>query len=273
MTVYPTPEPIRLILRIPKGRIEITTTDTQETTVDVQRTDAAGAWLAGDEDVRVAFRESRRGPGQLLAIVDRNRHGWFSKNASFDVRIETPNGAQVEVVTASAEVAGTGTFESVNARTASGDVTFENVTGGVRIKSASGDVRVHESKGSANLASTSGAIRVGTAEGHVTASLVSGDFQVDEVADGITARTVSGDISVQAVDRGAVDLNSVSGDAIIAVRPGKRVWMDVTSTTGDTFCDLDTSDAGGASGGKADVDIRVKTVSGDVRILRSAAAV
>jgi len=271
MTTYPTPEPVQLILRIPAGRIEITATDTQETTVDVQRIDSKGR-DDDTSDVRVEFRDSKRGPGQLLAVVDRNRHVWFGRQASYDVRIQTPNGAQVQAVTASAEVTGTGRFDSVNVRTSSGDVSFENVTGRMSIKSASGDVRVHESAGSATLASTSGDIHVGAAGGHVSASLVSGDLHVDEVADGIKARTVSGDLSIQAVDKGAIDLNSVSGDAIIAVLPGKRVWMDVMSTSGDTFCDLDSS-GGGGSAGSADVDIRVKTVSGDVRILRATAGV
>lgn len=267
---YPTPEPIQLFVRIPRGHVEITATDTHETTVDIQRTDARSAWVAGAEDVRIEFRESRRGPGHLLVVADKNRHGWFTKHASYEVRIQTPNGAVVDAVTASAEVAGKGRFESVNVRTASGDVSFENVSGAMRIKSASGDVRVHESGDSASVASTSGDIRIGSAGGHVTASLVSGDLQVDGVADGVTARTVSGDLSIQAVDKGAIELDSVSGDAVVAVLPGKRVWMDVASATGDTYCDLDASD-GDATARKADVDIRVKTVSGDVRIVRATA--
>jgi len=269
---YPTPEPIQLFVRIPRGHVEIIATETQETTVDVERTDARSAWVAGADDVRIDFRDSRRSSGQLLVVADKNRHGWFTKNASYEVKIETPNGAVVDVVTASAEVSGKGRFESVNVRTASGDVSFENVTGTMRIKSASGDLRVDEAGGAATLASTSGDIHVGDAGGHVQASLVSGDLKVDHVAEGITARTVSGDVSLQAVDKGAVDLNSVSGDSVIAIRPGKRVWMDVMSTTGDTFCDLDAS-GGGEAGSGSDVDIRVKTVSGDVRIIRATAGV
>jgi len=266
---YPTPEPIQLIVRIPRGHVEITATDTLETTLDIQRTDGRSAWVAGAEDVRVEFRDSRRSAGQLLVVADKNRHGWFTKNASYEVRIQTPNGAVVDAVTASAEVAGKGSFESVNVRTASGDVSFEDVAGAMRIKSASGDVRVHDSKGAATLASTSGDIHLGAAAGHVTASLVSGDFQVDAVGDGVSARSVSGDLSIKAVDKGAIDLNSVSGDAVVAVLPGKRVWMDIMSTSGETFCDLDASDEDARGAGKADVDIRVKTVSGDVRILRA----
>jgi DUF4097 and DUF4098 domain-containing protein YvlB len=269
---YPTPEPITLYLRIPRGHIEVITTDTQETTVDIQRTDARSAWVAGAEDVRIEFRESRRTPGQLLVVADKNRHGWFTKNASYEIRIETPNGAVVDAVTASAHVAGKGRFESVNVRTASGDVSFETVTDQVKIKTASGELRVHEAEGPVNLASTSGDVHVGAAGGPVSAALVSGDFKIDEAADGVTARSVSGDLSVQAVDKGAVDLNSVSGDAVVAVRPGKRVWMDLVSASGDTFCELDTSETGGSTG-TTDVDIRVKTVSGDVRIVRAAAAV
>ena len=228
MPSYPTPEPIQLILRIPAGRIEIAATDTQETTVDVRRSNGRAAGQEADDEVRISFRESRRGPGQLLAVVDRNR-GWFTRHAHYLVRIETPSGADVQAVTASAAVAGTGSFGSVDVRTASGDVVFDGVTDRAKIKSASGDVLVHDSKGSADLTSMSGDIHVGTAGGHVTASLVSGDFKLDDAAQGVTARTVSGDLSIRAVGGGAVDLNSVS----------------------------------------ADVDIRVKTVSGDVLITRA----
>ncbi|HXY72024.1 MAG TPA: DUF4097 family beta strand repeat-containing protein [Actinomycetota bacterium] len=268
---YPTPEPIQLYVRIPRGHIEVVATDTQETTVDIQRTDARSASVDA-EDVRIEFRDSRRTAGQLLVVADKNRHGWFTKQATYEVRIETPHGAEVDVVTASADVVGKGRFESVNARTASGDVSFENVTDRLTIKSASGDLRVHESQGSADLATTSGDIHVGAAGGRVSAALVSGDFKVDTVADGVKARSVSGDLSIQAVEKGTVELTSVSGDAVVAVRPGKRVWMDLMSSSGDTFCELDGSDDGSFAGA-AEVDIRVKTVSGDVRIVRAAASV
>jgi len=268
MPSYPTPEPIQLILRIPAGRIEIAATDTRETTVEVRRSGGRATGQEAEDDVRIEFRDSRRGPGQLLAVVDRNRHGWFARHAAYLVRIETPSGADVHAVTASAAVAGTGSFGSVNVRTASGEVAFDDVTDRVSIKSASGDVRVRDVKGPAELASTSGDIHVGAAAGRVSASLVSGDFKVDDAAQGVTARTVSGDLSIQAVASGEVDLNTVSGDALIAVRPGKRIWMDVRSTSGHTSCDLDADgDARGAAA--ADVDIRVKTVSGDVRITRA----
>ena len=39
MPTYPTPQPVKLVVRIPSGRIEITTEDTQETTVNVRRLD------------------------------------------------------------------------------------------------------------------------------------------------------------------------------------------------------------------------------------------
>ena len=267
---YPTPEPIQLYVRIPRGHIEVVATDTQETTVDVQRTDTRSASAVAD-DVRIEFRESRRTSGQLLVVVDKNRHSWFGKQATYEVRIETPHGADIDVVTASADVMGTGRFDSVNVRTASGDVSFENVTDRITIKSASGDLRVHESQGPVDLATTSGDIHVGAAGGRVSAALVSGDFKVDTVADGVKARSVSGDLSIQAVEKGTVELTSVSGDAVVAVRPGKRVWMDLMSSSGDTFCELDGSDDGSSAGG-AEVDIRVKTVSGDVRIVRAAAS-
>jgi hypothetical protein len=65
-------------------------------------------------------------------------------------------------------------------------------------------------------------------------------------------------------------VSCVSGDVRVATRPGLALWIDVQSVSGSVSSDLEVGEAPG--GGDAQVELRVRTVSGDVRITRAAAA-
>jgi DUF4097 and DUF4098 domain-containing protein YvlB len=268
MPTYSTPEPVRLVIRIPSGRIEITTEDTQETTVNVRRLDGRGNGDVGPDELLVDFRPSQRDAGQLMVVAERGHKSWFGRDASYEVQIRTPHGAKVQSVSGSADVHGTGRFDEVDVRTASGDVSFDEVNGRASAKSASGDIRFGDVEGPAMVATTSGDASIGKAGGDVSASLVSGDLVVESVAGEVKGRSVSGDLRIASFDRGRADMTSVSGDVQIAVLPGRRVWMDLQSRSGDTSCELDVNDGGGSSG-EADVSIHARSVSGDVRIRRA----
>ena len=63
-------------------------------------------------------------------------------------------------------------------------------------------------------------------------------------------------------------LHSVSGDVEVGVRTGLRVWIDATSVSGALNSELASEEDGPAQGDAA-VTLRIRTVSGDVRILRA----
>jgi DUF4097 and DUF4098 domain-containing protein YvlB len=72
--------------------------------------------------------------------------------------------------------------------------------------------------------------------------------------------------------RGKVAAHSVSGDVTIAVRRGSKVYLDCNTVSGDTSSELElTTDAPAGDGPL--VEIRAKTVSGDIRITRAPALV
>jgi len=74
------------------------------------------------------------------------------------------------------------------------------------------------------------------------------------------------------VMRGNVAAHSVSGDVTIGVRRGSKVYLDCNTVSGDTTSELElTTDAPAGDGPL--VEIRAKTVSGDIRITRAAAPV
>ena len=99
----------------------------------------------------------------------------------------------------------------------------------------------------------------------------SGDLSLGTVAGSVRLNTVSGDVRIGSVAAGSTSVHSVSGDVEIAVARGTRVYLDISSTTGDTVSELDMSDP--STGGGPDLDLQVNTVSGDIRIVRGPASV
>ena len=106
----------------------------------------------------------------------------------------------------------------------------------------------------------------------LAANSVSGDVVVGEVYGDLTVGTVSGDLMVRAAGPGEVGLKAVSGDVVVAMRRGLRVKLDVSSVSGSVGSELDVSDTPSRADGP-EANLRVRTVSGDVRITRAAEAV
>jgi DUF4097 and DUF4098 domain-containing protein YvlB len=257
---------VTLVIRIPTGRIDITTEDTLETTVDIRP--VHGRSGPGPDDVVVDFRPSQRG-GQLMVVAERGHKSWFGKDTSYHVTIRTPHGADVQGVSGSADFRGVGRFGTIEVRSASGDVWFDDVSGRASVKSASGDLRLGAAEGPVHVNTTSGDAEIRKAGDVVSAALVSGDLKVGEAGGDVKGRSVSGDLRIESFDRGRAELSSVSGNVQVGVLPDRRVWMDLVSRSGDTSCDLDVGSEEGA--GAPDVRIEAKSVSGDIRVLRAAA--
>jgi len=89
----------------------------------------------------------------------------------------------------------------------------------------------------------------------------------------VSVATVSGDQEIRAVEAGEVKLQSVSGDVRVGIRPGRRLWIDATAVSGSMTSELPMEGAAeGATGGDPEIELRARTVSGDVRIVRAAPA-
>jgi DUF4097 and DUF4098 domain-containing protein YvlB len=118
----------------------------------------------------------------------------------------------------------------------------------------------------------SGDLGVRTAMNGLAANSVSGDAVLGEIYGDLTVGTVSGDLVVRAAGPGDVGLKAVSGDVVVAMRRGLRVKLDVNSVSGSVGSELDVSDTPSRSDGP-EANLRVRTVSGDVRVTRAAEAV
>jgi len=269
---FDTPGQVRLDLEIPFGRVEIETATAETTHVSLEGNESYSRELI--EQARVESHQ--RGDRSEVVVEVRSRGFMLSIGRSPDIRLRVvcPPGADVSVRTKSADITARGSYRSVEAKTASGDLEVDEVLGELRVKTASGDVAVQEVGGQTEIQSTSGDVALQRAGADVVAKLVSGDIWIRDAAGSIHANTVSGDQRFEAVVAGTVEATAISGDVYVGVRRGSRVYVDANTVSGSTSSEFDLSDA--PAEGVPDenaplVEVRAKTVSGDVMLARAPA--
>lgn len=254
---FDTTGPLRLDLRIPAGSIEI----------EAAKTDRTVVTLRGEADVLEIAIVELRGDELRVEIPERRTLLRF-RHPEVHLELRCPQGSSAAVRTASADLRARGTLGRVTVSSASGDVGLERVDGPVAVKSASGDLSVDEAAGDVNANTASGDVQLGHVHGDVVANLVSGDLAVREADGSVQASSVSGDLLLSAVASGRVSASSVSGDVEVGVRRGSRVHVDASSLSGDTRSELDLGGEPVTGDGPL-VELRLKTVSGDVSVVRA----
>ena len=274
MYSYETAGSVCLQIKLPSGRVVVTTVDEPKTTVDLVPLGRRGHDPAEDVEVTMDEHAGRH----VLRIEQKSDFKWgpiqISWGADFECRITCPPGTELDLSGASTDVRVEGDLGEVSARTASGDLHLQNVSGPLRVKTASGDVYVGTVVGEASLVTVSGDVRVERIETALSGRTVSGDVTVGTVVGELGVATTSGDVDVKAVVRGDVRVQTVSGDVRVGIARGTRVWIDAASVSGalESELGMDDADAGGDAGGTA-VPLHVKTVSGDVDVVRASAVI
>jgi hypothetical protein len=263
--------PAEIDLRLAAGDIEVDPTLDGRVEVELVANDEESQRLV--DEARIELHDHHGRPQLVVDVPHKSRGFSFSLvfgRSGISCRVRCPKSSLVSIRTKSADVRVGGTIGGLNVATASGDVEAYLVEGGVNVKSASGDVRVREIGGGVNVQTASGDVELEIARGAVNAQSASGDVTIGEAYDDVTANTVSGDQEHGAVMRGHVSATSVSGDVSIAVRRGSKAYLDCNTVSGDTSSELELTIDAPAGDGPL-VEIRAKTVSGDIRITRAPA--
>lgn len=268
------PRQLAVNVKLPRGDVEVETADVQEATVEL--TGSSERALQQIERSEIRF-ENRGDHDELVVDADPEDFGWSagrvklsislgSRRDHIKVRIRVPHGTTLRTESGSADVRAAGRYASVELRTASGDVRVDEVERDAEVKVASGDVRIGRVGGSVKLQTAAGDLAVGPVAGKAEIKTAAGDVNLEEVGAGLSVHSVSGDLRVGAVSEGKVELKSVSGDILIGVRRGSRVWLDVKTVTGDARSELDAGDDDGEG---PLVELKATAMSGDIKIVRA----
>lgn len=258
MPEFDTPGSVGLKVRLPSGRVRVTTADEPRTVVELTAKGRRGS----DAFENIVIRTDERPGGHVITIEQKDKFRWgpiqISWGGDFEVHITCPPGTDLDLAGGSTDLEAEGELGEVTAKSASGDISLRDVTKKLQLKTASGD------------------ISVGRIEADGSIVTVSGDLDIQRILAPLNARTVSGDVQIGAIEAGDLQVQTISGDVRIGVARGTRVWIDAVSVSGDLDSELGLADQApaGASGeqepGGAVVPLHVKTVSGDVNIVRAA---
>lgn len=141
-----------------------------------------------------------------------------------DLKVMVPTGSTVEVEGISAEISVSGVDGDLDLESVSGDVKVFGTPAAIDAASVSGDVQVDLAADEVELASVSGNVLVREVRGDLEAATVSGDIIVESgLLLGGEFETVSGEITIEvALDRGDIDMESMSGTLVLAV-PGSTI--------------------------------------------------
>jgi formylmethanofuran dehydrogenase subunit C len=270
MQVFDTPGSVSLQIKLPSGRVVVTAADKGRTSVELVPLGRRGAdaidgvavtadEFQGKHVVRIEQKGIRWGPIQVTL------------GDEVEVRVACPPGTDLELSGAKAELRSTGKLGEVMIKTVSGNVRLESARRRLEVKTASGDIGVAAVEGEAGVVTVSGDIEVGHVAGSLTGRAVSGDVGIGSLDGQLSLSTTSGDVAVRAVEGGEVRVQTVSGDVRVGIGRGTRVWIDAASISGDLGSDLGIGDEEPVpDGAKPVVPVYVKTVSGDVSIVRAA---
>lgn len=278
MPVFETPGSVSLQVKLPSGRVLVTTVDEPRTTVELVPVGRRGPDAIDDVSVTAEEHHGR----QVVRIEQKDRFRWgpiqITWGGDIETRITCPSGSDLELSGGSTDLRVDGDLGEVSIRTASGDAKLETVRGKLQVKTASGDIAVATVEKEASLTTVSGDLGVGLAKGPIIARAVSGDVTVGSLRGLLGLSTTSGDVDVRSVEAGEVRIQTVSGDVRVGVGRGTRVWIDAGTVSGELESQLGLEDAepGGrdaAAGGEAAVPLHVKTVSGDVAIVRASGVI
>ena len=260
MAEFACPRPVTVSVRLAGGSVELVAEDRDTAVVIVEPYEDTDANREAAARTRVDMR------GDTLHVASPESGGRRSNQLRIAIRVPTDSIAALR--SASADLTCRGRYATGSLKTASGNCFIEHVTGDLSIDTASGDVR---------LVAVDGGLRVNGASADVAAQYVGGDARVDSASGGIEigeaaasvrVTTASGAVRLGLARRGTVRVEAVSGDVSVGVAAGTGVWLDLRTLSGSTSSDLVVGD--GAPPAGRDLELRIRTVSGDIDVHRAA---
>lgn len=278
MPTFDTPEPISVTLELVACDVEIIASDRVDTVVEVRPRDASK-----DIDRKEAERTTVDYFGGKLRVKTSKLGALFTRTGVMVLRIELPVGSHVHGTTSMGDFIAEGRLGDCYFTTPAGDIRVEE-TGPLKAKTThgalfadevagdadltgSGDLRVGAVHGDGLIKNINGSCWVGDISGDLKLSSANGDITVERPQGSVIAKTAYGTVRVGRAVRGAMVLETQSGDVEAGIRSGTAAWLDARTWSGAVRSELDDSEAPE----KADeaVEIRARTWHGDIVIRRA----
>jgi DUF4097 and DUF4098 domain-containing protein YvlB len=263
---FETHQPVELYVELGAGTIEVRAEHTTESHVAVSGRDADRVLVELDGD-------------QLSVVAPKDRAA-FGGSRKLGIAITVPTDSRLRARSGSADLTARGRYATTHVKTGSGDVLVEVIAGQglietgsgdirldsaeqeLRIKSGSGDITIDHSVAAVSISTGSGDVQIGTTSGPAAVKTGSGDLKVSEAETDVSLSTGSGDLVIGTANRGRVTAKGASGDVHVGIPAGLPVWTDVSTVSGRIRSDL--AGAGEPEEGADHVELRAKTVSGDI---------
>jgi DUF4097 and DUF4098 domain-containing protein YvlB len=249
--------PVTAEVELPAGRVEVALVE-GFTNAEVSITPLGGREEKAERLI-AKTRVELRGD-HLYVVVPHQR----LTTEELLVSLRLPVRSSLEAKTASAGVLVTGgRLAALSVRSASGDTAAGDVEGSVSYQAASGGLECGRVGGDLEASTASGSVRVAAVAGSLRGKSASGNLVLGELGSELSFRTASGNLDVRMASSGTVNASSVSGDVTIGLAAGRGAWLDLTTVSGKTTCELAGEQQ---SESAADVRLICRSVSGNVRI-------
>ena len=259
---FQTPNPVKLRIEVPKGRINLTAAETAETTVELVA--AHGDSLARE---LIAEAEILQSDDEIIVRIRRERgRWWIGFGGDIEANIRAPIGSAAQLGTGAGRIEATGNLGVVEAQTGAGSIRLQ-AAAEVHARTGAGAISVAEVSGSVSIKSGSGKVEVGRIGGDAKINTGAGDIEVGEAGDSVEAFTAAGSVKVRRADHGRVRAKTMAGRVLVGVANGSAAYLDVTTMSGRVHSELDSADAPQESDKR--VELIIRTMSGDVTVARA----
>lgn len=280
MPEYRTPQAISVVLELRVAGVRVAAGDREDTVVEVRPSDGSNR-----DDVNAAAQTRvEYADGRLLVSSPRRLREWspFGDGGSIDVQIGLPNGSELIGRAAVGTFRCAGTLGRCELRSSAGeirleraaavklvtagDIVVERATGNAELTTATGEVRAGAIDGAAVIKNSNGDVHIGEVRGELRVRSADGDVEVERCHDSLTAVTANGDIRVGTVGGGSVVASTGRGGIEVGIADGIAAWLDLHTSFGHVYSDLDATD--GPEPGEERVEVRARTGFGDITIRR-----
>ena len=288
LSTFDTPSPITVVLELYVADIRFSASDRSDTTVDVRPHDPdKPADVKAAENTRVEYDDATR----TLSIVSRKPRARFvnfsgKRPESIDIVVQLPTDSGVRGEADLGDIHSEGALGTVvfktdigavrlaetgpmNLRSGVGTIAVEGVSGAAEVHSGSSDIRLGTVDGPAVVSTGNGKVQIGLVTGPATIKASNGAVSVDRALSDITAASANGEVRVGEVVRGKVSATTKNGSVEVGVRAGSAAWLELDTTVGRVYNELDSSDAPEAGEPVDKVEVHAETKLGNITIRRA----